>query len=319
LKILFLGSSGFSVPFLEKLYLSEHKITAVITNIDKKTGRGKKILSNPVKIKAQELDLKYFEIEKIENEIYGRLSGLHFEALVIVSFGHIIPQKLIDLSNDTAINVHPSLLPRYRGPSPITTALINGDTETGVSIMKIDKGLDTGDILAQVRLEIELNDNKETLENKIIEIGAPLLVSSLNLIDKGLINSTPQTGKTSYTKVFNTEDYKINWSNSFSELRNKIRAFSPDPGAFAFLKGTRIKILSSGEYDYFNEEINKLIRGNNIQQGEVICADRINGLIIKCGNNEAIRILELKIEGKKRTTFIDFLNGHKLKTGDCFK
>ena len=319
MKVLFFGSSGFSVPFLEKLYISEHKITAVITNIDKKTGRGKKILPNPVKIKAEELGLKYFEIKKMDDEIYNKLLDLNFDGLVIVSFGHIIPQKVIDLSNDTAINVHPSLLPRYRGPSPIVAALINGDTETGVSIMKIDEGIDTGNILAQARFEISINDNRETLENKSIEIGAPLLISSLNLIEKGLINLFPQIGKTSYTAVFNKEDFKLNWSKSFSDIRNKIRAFSPDPGAFTFLNGLRVKILNAAEYYCFNEDLKKLMLNGQYQPGTVICADKINGLIIKCGSNEAIKILELKIEGKKRISFFDFLNGYKLKIGDCFK
>ena len=312
MKILFFGSSRFSVPFLEKLYKSEHKITAVITNIDKETGRGKKILPNPVKIKAEELCLKYFEIKKMDDEIYNKLSGLNFGAIVIVSFGHIIPQKIIDLSNDKAINVHPSLLPKYRGPSPLTAALINGDTETGVSIMKIDGSLDTGNIFAQDSFEIGINDNKKILENKIIEIGAPLLISSLDLIEKSLISSIPQIGKISYTEVFKKEDFKIDWSKSSSIIRNRIRAFSPDPGAFTFLNRLRIKILNAAEYGYFNEDLAKIMLCDEYQPGTVICADKINGLIIKCGSNEAVRILELKTEGKKTISSFDFLNGHKL-------
>jgi methionyl-tRNA formyltransferase len=319
LNILFFGSSGLSVFFLEKLYTSEHKIAAVITNIDKETGRGKKILPNPVKIKAQELGLKHFEINKMDEEIYNKLLDLNFDGLVVVSFGHIIPEKLINLSNDTAINVHPSLLPKYRGPSPIVSALINGDEETGVTIMKINKGLDTGNIFTQARFKISMRDNREILENKVIEVGAPLLIDTLNLIEKGLIESFPQTGSPSYTKVFNKEDFKINWPKNSYEIRNKIRAFSPEPGAFTFLNSLRIKILNAAEYDCTNEDLKILLFNDRYQPGAVICADKINGLIIKCGNNGAIRILDLKIEGKKRISFLDFLNGHKLKTGDYFK
>ena len=319
MKVLFFGSSRFSVPFLEKLYSSEHSVTAVITNIDKETGRGKKILSNPVKIKAEELGLKYFEIKKMDDEIYGKLLDLNFAGIVIVSFGHKIPQKIIDLSNNTAINVHPSLLPKYRGPSPIVSALINGDTETGVSIMKIDEGLDTGSILGWTRIAIGINDNRETLENKIIEIGSPLLINTLSLFEKGLINSSPQSGEASYTEVFNKEDFKINWLKSVSVIRNKIRAFSPEPGAFTFLNGIRIKILNAVEYDRFNEDLKKLIFDGKYQPGSVICADKTDGLIIKCGSNDALKILELKMEGKNIVSFFDFLNGYKLKTGDCFK
>jgi methionyl-tRNA formyltransferase len=319
LKLLFFGSSEFSVPFLEKIYASGHKIEAVITNVDKETGRGKRILSNPVKVKAEELGLKHFEIKKMDEEIYSKLSGLNFDGMVIVSFGHIITEKIIDLSNDTAINVHPSLLPKYRGPSPIISSLINGDKETGVSIMKINNGIDTGNIFAQTRFKISDNDNREILENKIIEISAPLLISVLDLIEQGLIESFPQTGKASYTEVLNKKDFKINWLSSASVIRNTIRAFSPDPGAFAFLNSSRIKILNALEFDYINEDLKKLIFNNKYQPGTVISADKINGLIIKCGNNEAIRILELKAEGKNRVPFLDFLNGYNLKTGDCFK
>ena len=318
MKIIFFGSSEISVPFLEKLHASEHDITAVITNIDKETGRGKKILPNPVKMKAEELHLKCFEIKKMDDEIYNNLLALNFDALVIVSFGNMIPQKVIDLSNDTAINVHPSLLPAYRGPSPIATALINGNSQTGVSIMKIDEGLDTGSIFAQTRFEISITDNKEILENKVIEIGAPLLISCLNLIGEGLLSSIPQTGEISYTRVFKKEDFKIDWSKNSSDIRNKIRAFSPDPGAFTFLDGLRIKILKAVEYGYFNEDLKKLMIGDKYQPGAIICADKVNGLIVKCGDNGAVKILELKIEGKKTMPFFDFLNGYKLKTGDSF-
>jgi methionyl-tRNA formyltransferase len=319
LKILFFGSSYFSVYFLEKLYSSGHKVAAVVTNIEKGTGRGKKIIPNPVKVKAEELGSKCFEIKKMDEEIYNKLLGLNFDGLVIVSFGHIIPQKVIDLSNDRAINVHPSLLPKYRGPSPIITSLTNGDEETGVTIMKINEGLDTGNIFTQARFKISMNDNQEILENNIIEIGAPLLISTLNLIEKGLIESFPQIGKASYTKVFKKEDFRINWSESSFVIRNKIRAFSPEPGAFTFLNSLRIKILNAAEYDCPDEDLKKLMFNDDCHPGTIICADKINGLIVKCANNEAIRILELKIEGKKRIYFLDFLNGYKLKTGDSFK
>ena len=318
MRILFFGSSLLSVFFLEKLYASEHKVEAVITNVDKETGRGKKILSNPVKIKADELGLRHFEVSKFDEEIYKKLNGINFDGLVIVSYGHIIPQKLIDLSSDTAINVHPSLLPKYRGPSPIVSALINGDEETGVTIMKINKELDTGNIFAQTRFKINASDNHEFLEKKIIEIGAPLLISILKLIEKGLIDSYPQAGNPSYTKVFKKEDNKINWAKSSFEIRNKIRAFSPEPGAFTFLNNQRIKILNASEYFGTGEDLKKLLASEKYQPGSIIFADKTNGLIIRCGGNEAIRILDLKLEGKKIISFIDFLNGYRLKTGDFF-
>lgn len=319
MKIIFFGSSEFSVPFLETIYKSDHEIAAVVTNTDKETGRGKKILPNPVKLKALELDLKYIEIKKMDDNFFQKLLGLRFDGLVIVSFGHIIPENVIDLSNDNAINVHPSLLPKYRGPSPVASALINGDVETGVTIISIDAGLDTGNILAQTKFKISINDNKDILEKKLIAIGAPLLLSVLGLIDKDMIESFPQVGEASYTEIFNSNDLRIDWSLKASQIINKIRAFSSQPGAFTVLSNLRIKILNAVEYDYYDEDVKADALGNEYFAGAIIKADKNKGLIVKCGESEALRILEVKVEGKNRISSYDFLNGYKLKTGDYFK
>lgn len=319
MKIIFFGSSEFSVPFLEAIYKSDHEIAAVVTNADKETGRGKKILPNSVKLKALELDLKYIEIKKMDDNIFQKLLGLRFDGLVIVSFGHIIPENVIDLSNDNAINVHPSLLPKYRGPSPVVSALINGDVETGVTIISIDAGLDTGNILAQTKFKVSINDNKDILEKKLIAIGAPLLLSVLGLIDKDMIESFPQVGEASYTEIFKSNDLRIDWSLKASQIINKIRAFSSQPGAFTVLSNLRIKILNAVEYDYYDEDVKADALGNEYFAGAIIKADKDKGLIVKCGESEALRILEVKVEGKNRISSYDFLNGYKLKTGDYFK
>ncbi|MCL5770766.1 MAG: methionyl-tRNA formyltransferase [Actinobacteria bacterium] len=319
MKIIFFGSSKFSVPFLEALHKSNHKIVLVVTNADKETGRGKKILPNPVKLKAIDLNLKYIEIKKMDNDIYQKLLNLNFDGFVVVSFGHIIPKNIIDLSDDNIINVHPSLLPKYRGPSPITTALLNGDKETGVSIMRINENLDSGDIFTQTKFKISLNDNKDILEKKIIEIGTPLLLSVLNLLDDSLIEAFPQKGKATYTKIFSKNDLKIDWNLNSVKILNKIRAFSFEPGAFTFLNNLRIKILNASEYDYKDKNIKKLLLKKDYDAGAIINADKNKGLIVKCGDCEALQIFELKVEGKNKMSSFDFLNGYKPMVGDYFK
>jgi len=320
LRIIFFGSSAFSVPFLKFLYNTNHKIEAVVTNIDRVTGRGKKLRPNPVKVAASEFGIQVFEIEKINDEIYKKISAINFDIFVIVSFGHIIPKSLIELSNDLCINLHPSLLPKYRGPSPINSVLLNGDSETGVSIMKINEFLDSGDVYAQAKFKISKYDNKDMLEEKMIKIGAPLLGGVIDLIELGLIEPYPQEGIPTYTNLFKKEDLKITWTSSADEIVNKIRAFSSEPGAYAMFRGLRIKILSALKYDYsINYEPDIASRIKNSSPGEVLKADKELGLIVKCGENETIKIQELRIEGKKTISFVDFLNGYKVKVGDLFQ
>lgn len=318
MKIIFFGSSKFSVPFLESIYYSNHEICAVVTNIDKIAGRGKKLLPNPVKVKATELNLNFFEIEKFNNHIFKILSDLNFDCIVVVSFGHIIPKDIIDLSNDKIINVHPSLLPKYRGPSPIESTLLNGDTETGISIIKINEALDAGDILIQSKFKISLDDNKDLLEKKMIQIGCNLLIGILNLLKDNYIEAFPQKGKATYCKMFSKEDYKINWNLSASKIKNKIRAFSSEPGAFTFFNNQRIKILKAIEYNYQDENIKNFIISKDFKAGSIINADKEKGLLIKCGDKKVLQILELQVEGKNKINFNDFLNGYKPSIGDYF-
>lgn len=318
MKIIFFGSSEFSVSFLDAIYKSEHEIIAVVTNADKQSGRGKKLLASPVKQKAIRLNLKTVEIKKMNEYIYKELLNLDFDCLVIVSFGHIISEDIINLSHGCAVNVHPSLLPKYRGPSPIVSALINGDKETGVTIMNINKNLDMGDIFAQVRFKISSTDNKDKLESKIIKIGAPLLISVLNLIELKMIETFPQEGEPSYTKVFNSGDMRIDWSLKSDEILNKIRAFSSEPGAFTIFSGLRIKILNAAEYYCKEEDFARLVSDDRYEYGTVIIADKDNGVIVKCKDGKALKIIELKVEGKTKISSLDFLNGYRIKPGDYF-
>jgi methionyl-tRNA formyltransferase len=318
LKIVFFGSSYFSVPFLEYLHKKNHIITGVVTNEDKITGRGKKVLPNPVKIFAQNNKLSCLEVTKLDDSFCKKLALINFDCLVIVSFGHIIPKRIIELSNDNAINVHPSLLPSLRGPSPIISALLEGYKETGLSIMKINEELDEGDIYAQTLFRVGEFDNKDILEEKMIKIGAPLLNSVLELIDKNMIEAFPQSGTPSYTPLFKKKDLKIDWSLNSRDISNKIRAFSSEPGAYTVFRDMKVKILSARSLEGHEDYTSDYKLSGFPKRGEIIFADKLNGIIVSCGGGTALKLLELKIEGKDRISCYDFLNGYRVKPGEYF-
>ncbi len=318
MKIVFFGSSDFSVPFLEYLYNAKHDIAAVVTNKDKIAGRGKKIIPNPVKVFAISEGIKTLEIIKLDDDFYKKIIEVDFDCFVIVSFGHIIPRKIIELANDNIVNVHPSVLPLLRGPSPIITALLEGFQQSGISIMKINENLDEGEIYAQSLFRISDYENKDMLEEKMIKIGAPLLNSVLELIDKELIETYPQSGVPTFTRLFDKDDFGIDWSSGSKEIVNKVRAFSQEPGAQARFRNMKIKILSMRPADDYKNYISLDESCHSFKKGEIISADKLNGIIISCGKNEAVKLLELKPEGKNKISVYDFLNGYRVKTGECF-
>ena len=291
---------------------------SVVTNEDKITGRGKKLIPNPVKIFAQDKKIKIIEVLRIDDSVFEKLKTITFECFVIVSFGHIIPKKIIELAGDNIINVHPSLLPEYRGPSPVTTALLEGRQKTGISIMRINESLDEGPVYAQTLFRIDDCDNKDILEKKLIKFGAPLLNSVIELISIKLIKTFSQTGKPSYTRLFKKDDFVIDWSANSQAIINKIRAFSPEPGAQTGFRDKKIKILCaspvSGQ-DSFSEEKKQDITP---RKGKIITADKAGGVIVLCGNNEAVKLLELKPEGKNKISGHDFINGYRVRPGEYF-
>jgi len=318
LKIVFFGSSDFSVPFLEYLYNSKHKITAIVTNKDKIAGRGKKIIPNPVKVFALKKNIKSIEAEKLDDDFYKKIIEIDFECFVIVSFGHIIPKKIIELAGENTVNVHPSVLPMFRGPSPIITTLLEGCQQTGISIMRINESLDEGDIYVQSLFKISDYENKDMLEEKMISIGAPLLNSVIEMIDRGIIEVFPQNGIPSYTRFFKKDDLRIDWSTSSREIINKVRAFSQEPGAQSGFRNMQVKILSLRYSDYCNNFLHADKTTFSPRKGEIICADKTNGIIIFCGDNEAVKLLELKPEGKNKISGHDFINGYRVRPGEYF-
>lgn len=320
MNILFFGSSEISVPFLEEIHSSRHKISSVVTIIDKHAGRGKKVTPNIVKVKALELGTGLIQVEKFDDDFYSNLKKINFDTALVVSFGKIFPAKIFELTSARWLNVHPSLLPRYRGPTPIVSTLLNGDKNGGISIIEVTPEVDAGRIYAQVSFGLEVNDNRDSLEYKSIIFGKSLLVAVLNLLEDGVLKPYPQdeSGVVYSTKI-KKEDLKINWKCTAREIVNKIRAFSSKPGAYCLWKGIRIKLLeavalSDGEKSLYLDDIKGSGRG-----GFVVRADKKEGILIGCGNSDLIRVEILQLQGKNAVSSADFVNGYRLKAGENFE
>jgi len=321
LKILFFGSSEISVPFLEEIYKSRHSITSVVTITDKPAGRGRRNTPNIVKKRAIELGIDFIQIEKFDHSFFDKFAELEFDGAVVVSFGKILPERIFKLTTARWLNVHPSLLPRYRGPTPIISTLLNGDKVGGVSIIKVVPEVDAGGIYAQVKFGVEEDDNRDSLEQKSIKFGKSLLMTVLDLIENEDLNSYPQDEENViYSHKITKEDLKINWDSSAAEIVNKIRAFSSRPGAYCLWKGLRIKILKASVPGgtAINAYLDKLKFDENEKNGLVVEADKKTGILIKCNKNEMVKIEKLQPQGRKVISSADFINGYRLEAGENF-
>jgi len=327
LKILFFGSSEISVPFLEEIHKSRHSISLVVTTADKPAGRGRKTCPNVVKSKAIELGIDFIQVEKFDDSFFDRFSKLKPDAVVVASFGKIFPEKLFDLTDANWFNVHPSLLPKYRGPTPIISTLLNGDRVGGVSIIEVVPEVDKGAIYDQVKFEVEADDNLDSLERKSIEFGKSLLIKVLDLAEIGKIKPYPQDEKNvTFSYKITKDDLKIDWDSSAEKIVNRIRAFSSSPGAYFLWKGLRIKVLkaaalndSSANAYLENFKIDKSGTNKNKKNGLVIAADKKTGIFVRCNGNEMIKIELLQPGGKRVMSSVDFINGYRLKAGENFE
>ncbi len=323
MKIIFLGSSEISVPFLEELYKSGHKVTLVVTKTDKQAGRGRKIIPNVVKSKTKELGINFIQVKEFDNIFYNDFKKSEFDAAVVVSFGKIIPGELLQLNGAEWLNVHPSLLPRYRGPTPIISTLLNGDRSGGVSIIKVTPEVDGGEIYAQVKFRVEEDENRDRYEQKVVKFGSPVLLTVLDLLESGRISPYPQEAENvTYTHKIKNEDLKINWEDSAEKINNKIRALSSKPGAYCLWKSLRIKIFKASMLDEFkrDEYFSELrVDKKTFKNGSIVKADKNLGIVVKCNENEIIKIELLKPQGRGTMTARDFINGYRLMAGESFE
>lgn len=301
----FCGTPRFAVPTLDKLVSSGFEVRLVVTQPDKPRGRGLELAPSPVKSRALELGLPVVQPEKIKNndEFRGRIAGIGAQAIVVVGYGRIIPQWMIDLPPLGNINLHASLLPKYRGAAPIQWAIACGETVTGVTIMRIDAGLDTGDILLQKEMPISPADTAETLAPRLAMIGAELMVEALRSLEAGAIQPRPQNhSQATLAPILQREDGIIDFQRSAAEIINRLRGFQPWPGAFTSFRGKQLRVWAAKPATAA------------LTPGVIEIED--SRMLAGCGHDTALQLLEVQPEGKKRMSAADFMNGYRPRTGE---
>jgi methionyl-tRNA formyltransferase len=299
MKIVFMGTPDFSIPSFKILLGSKLKILAVVTQPDKERGRGKKISFTPVKQFAVENNIPVYQPEKLKGnqEFVKQMKVLEPDLFVVVAF-RILPKEVFEIPKFGSFNLHGSYLPKYRGAAPIQWALINGETETGLTTFKLAEKVDTGNIYLQEKVEIRPEDNFETLHDRMSELGAKMVLETVNLIESGIYKLKQQDDSlTSLAPKITKEICLIDWNKSASEIHNLVRGLSPHPAAYFMYNDKVIKI--------YNTEV---VGGMNLQPFQFHQSK--TELIIGCGKN-ALRILELQQEGRKRMTTEEFLRGYR--------
>ncbi len=299
--LVFLGTPAFAVPSLERTVAAGHRVIAVFTQPDRPKGRGQREAMPPVKEAALRLGLPVRQPERVRKpEAIEELRAMKPEAMIVVGYGQIIPQAILDIPPQGIINVHASLLPKYRGAAPIQWAIARGESRTGVTTMRIDAGLDTGDMLLKWETEIGAEENAVELGERLATAGADLLVRTLETLAS--IRPEPQDdAQATYAPILKKEDGHIDWNMPRQEILNRIRGLVPWPGCYGFLRGARMHVW-------------KARPGDSAISPSELRADR-RKLFAGCSDG-SIEILELQLEGKKRMDAASFLNGFQLQSGE---
>ena len=316
MKILFMGTPDFAKESLEKLYNSKHEIIGVVTTPDRPAGRGMKLVMSPVKEFAIQKNLLLFQPEKIANneEFKNEIRNLNPDIVCVVSYGKILPKSFLKIPKYECINVHPSLLPKYRGSAPIQWSILNGDKETGVTIMYLNEKMDEGDIILQEKVEIDENETTGELWNRLSKIGARMLEEAVDKIENGTATRTKQSDEFStIAPMLEKEMSKINWNEKKSlEIKNLVRGLNPIMGTYTFLNDKKIKFW---KVDIVKEELEEKIEDK--EPGTVLLADSKKGLYIKTLDG-VIKVLEIQGENAKRMNISDFLRGNAIEVGAKF-
>ncbi len=304
LKVIFAGTPEFAAMHLDALINSNHQVVAVYTQPDRPAGRGRKLTASPVKQLAEANELIVCQPETLKtDDAKALLQSFEADIMVVVAYGIILPKAILEIPSLGCINVHASLLPRWRGAAPIQRAIEAGDKETGVTIMQMDEGLDTGDMLVTSKLTLASDETSSSLHNRLMEDGANVLIEALDLIASNNISATKQNDKQAcYAKKLTKEEALIDWSLSAEEIDRKIRAFYPWPGSFVSLNDQRMKVIA--EPLSINKNANQ---GPKI--GEITGVDE-KGLVVKCAEGSLL-IKSLQIPGKKMTALSDLLNAYQ--------
>lgn len=314
LNILFMGTPDFAKESLEAVYNAGYNILGVVTNPDKPKGRGMKMIASPVKQFAIENNIPIYQPIKIKNneEFIKEIKELNPDIICVVAYGKILPKEILDIPKYGCINVHGSLLPKYRGAAPIQWAIINGEKTTGITTMYMDIGMDTGDMILKEKVEIGEDETTGELWERLSKIGGTLLVKTINLIEKGKAPREKQGEDYTVAPMLSKEMAQIDWNKKTSkDIKNLVRGLDPIIGAYTFINNKKIKIwkvniISNEEFAIkFNIEVQKY------KNGEVLLANDKQGLFIKA-NDAIINVIELQAENSKRMNAKDYLRGNRI-------
>ncbi|MBQ3437365.1 MAG: methionyl-tRNA formyltransferase [Fusobacterium sp.] len=307
MRVIFMGTPEFAVPSLEAVY-KKHEIISVFTKVDKPNARGKKINYSPIKEYALNNNLEICQPDNFKNrEIIDKIKELNPDLIVVVAYGKILPKEVIDIPKYGVINLHSSLLPKYRGAAPINAALINGDKKSGVTIMYVEEQLDAGAMILRKETEISDEDTFLSLHDRLKIMGADLLIEAINLLESGKAEPEKQDESlVSFVKPFKKEDCRINWNDSSRNIFNFVRGMNPIPTAFSYVREKIVKIYSVKPYDKIYEDS---------ENGEVVEYVKGKGVVIKTADSSVIIDLA-KPENKKQLSGVDLINGAVLKIGE---
>ena len=313
MRIVFMGTPDFAMESLKAIYEAGHDIVGVVTNPDRAKGRGMKLTESPVKEYAKSKNLKIYQPEKIRNneDFINQIKELKPDLMCVVAYGKILPKEILDIPEKGAINVHASLLPKYRGAAPIQWSIINGDKTTGVTTMYMDTGMDTGDMILQQETEIKENETTGELWNRLSIIGANLLVKTLKKIEDNTAPRIPQGDNFTMAPMLEKSMSKIDWQNKSAEqIKNLVRGLNPIMGTYTYLDGKKIKI--------WEVEIESQNVEQDVECGTVIKSDCKEGLYVKCKNG-IIKILIIQGENARKMKTQEFLLGNQIEEGSKFE
>ena len=318
MKIVFMGTPDFAATSLNALIEANYNIEAVVTNPDRPKGRGMKMLYTPVKEVAISKGIPIFQPEKVrKNEDFiNKIKEINPDVICVVAYGKILPKEILDIPKYGCINVHASLLPKYRGAAPIQWAILNGDKETGVTTMYMDVGMDTGDMILTEKVQIGENETTGELWDRLAKIGGKLLVETLKQVENGTAPRTPQGNDFTMAPMLDKEMSKIDWENKTAEeIKNLVRGLNPIMGAYTLLNGKKIKFwkVEVAKNIGYDEDNIKIFRN-----GTVIISDPRDGIFIKTKKG-ILRVLEIQGENAKKMPIQDFLRGSRIEEYQIFE
>ena len=315
MRVIFMGTPDFAKESLEAIYNAKHEILAVVTNQDKPKGRGMKMIPSPVKEFALEKKLKIYQPEKVKNntEFINEIKEMNPDVICVVAYGKILPKEILEIPKLGCINVHASLLPKYRGAAPIQWAILNGDKITGITTMYMDEGMDTGDMILKKEVEIDENETTGELWDRLSKIGGNLLVETLKQIQSGIAPRKKQDNDFTIAPMLNKEMAKIDWNRkNATEIKNLVRGLNPIMGAYSYLNGKKLKFWKVDIVNLSDLTINRDVKEiSEMKNGTVLISNEKDGLYIK-SKDGVIKVLEIQGENAKKMNINDYLRGNKI-------